>query len=308
MGNSDKKLRNTTLPNAFRKRDLPIDPYEIPDEAKTPKRRRRNEGFSNVNGDRDKEEEEEVAEPLVVAEPTPTKRRGRPPASTTTGTPNGQAVTPSAQRKKPVAETPVKLNGINTPNKRNIADRSARRKSARALIDRVIGGAVSDDEVEEGDIAREIYESSEDEELEADEQATRAQRFPQWAFELSQGFSACLYGYGSKRRLLHNFATYLSSQFPHNKIIIINGYVRTLTARDILTTLSSALTPSPTTTLGASNPSTTLQILLATLINTTPNPLTILLNSIDSPSLRKPALQSLLAASLAPTHSPCLHR
>jgi origin recognition complex subunit 2 len=253
----------------------------------------------------------------------------------------------------------------------------------------VIGGAVSDDEVEEGDIAREIYESSEDEEAEEDDghdgleepqepttpskspgrkrrvtrkksptpprdlppheqyfyqnkpglaktsnntlssldllthdeyfsilrqlkdphaadvkflQNLHAESFAQWAFELSQGFSTCLYGYGSKRRLLHNFATYLSSHNPNHKIVIINGYVRTLTTRDILSTLTAAL-PSAVSSTSASgggslNPSTALQTLLTHLSS----PLTLLINSIDSPPLRKPALQSLLSHLAAHPH------
>ncbi|KAL2126028.1 hypothetical protein VTI74DRAFT_1925 [Chaetomium olivicolor] len=379
-----KAAAEAPVPRSSRKRELPIDPYDVPDEAETPKRQRRIDATAVVNNDTGKEGDGGVGEAEVIAEPTPTKRRGRPPKSSTTGTPSGQAMTPSTKRQKLLAETPVKFNGVDTPSRRNIADRSARRKSARALIDRVIGGAVSDDEVEEDDIAREIYESSEDGEVEVDQQAeedeaqepttpsrtpgrkrraaTRkrsptpprdlppheqyfyqnkpglartssntlssldllthdeyfsilrqlkdphaadvdflhslhAESFPQWAFELSQGFSTCLYGYGSKRRLLHNFATYLSSQSLDQKIVIINGYVRTLTARDIFSTLCSALTSSPTTTTGAgaSNPSATLQTLFTLLSTTTTTTLTILLNSIDSPPLRKPALQSLLS-------------
>lgn len=393
-----KTTTEVPAPPASRKRDLSADPYEVPDEAETPRRRRRLETNLAVDDDDAGGESIGVEEAKSTIELTPAKkRRGRPPKSAAAGTPNAQATTPSTKRQKTVAETPVKLNGINTPSRRNIADRSARRKSARALIDRVIGGTVSDDEVEEGDIAREIYESSEDEEAEADEppgtedgqepttpsktpgrkrkatgrkrsptpprdlppheqyfyqnkpglaktshntlssldllkheeyfsvlrqlkdphaadvnflQSLHAESFPQWAFELSQGFSTCLYGYGSKRRLLHNFATYLSSQNPSHKIVIINGYVRTLTARDILTTLTSAL-PSLApgvgggTGGGGSNPSAALQTLLTNLTNLTSPPssaatstttLTILLNSIDSPTLRsKPALQSLLA-------------
>jgi origin recognition complex subunit 2 len=386
-----KTTTEAPAPPTSRNRDLPADPYEIPEEAETPKRRRRLETNVTVDDDDAGGENIGVEEVKSAIELTPAKkRRGRPPKSAAAGTPNAQATTPSTKRQKTVAETPVKLHGINTPSRRNIADRSARRKSARALIDRVIGGTVSDDEVEEGDIAREIYESSEDEEAEADEQAgteegqepttpsktpgrkrratgrkrsptpprdlppheqyfyqnkpglaktshntlssldllkheeyfsvlrqledphsadvnflqsLHAESFPQWAFELSQGFSTCLYGYGSKRRLLHNFATYLSSQNPTHKIVIINGYVRTLTARDILTTLTSAL-PSLAPGGGGGgggigggggNPSTTLQTLLTNLTTTTTT-LTLLLNSIDSPTLRtKPALQSLLA-------------
>ncbi|KAH6637031.1 origin recognition complex subunit 2-domain-containing protein, partial [Chaetomium tenue] len=397
-----RKTTTEAAPPVSRKRDLPADPYEVPDEAETPRRRRRLENSVAVNLEDVEEENIDVEGAESTIELTPAKRRGRPPKSAATGTPKAQATTPSTKRQKTVAETPVKLTGINTPSRRNIADRSARRKSARALIDRVLGGTVSDDEVEEGDIAREIYESSEDEEAETEGQpgaeegqepttpsktpgrkrratgrkksptpprdlppheqyfyqnkaglaktshntlssldllkheeyfsilrqledphaadvnflqSLHAESFPQWTFELSQGFSTCLYGYGSKRRLLYNFATYLSSQNPSHKIVIINGYVRTLTARDILTTLTSAL-PSltPGGGGGTGNPSTALQTLLTNLTNlptsadTPPTTLTILLNSIDSPTLRtKPALQSLLAtlASHPQIHLAC---
>ncbi|KAL2197493.1 origin recognition complex subunit 2-domain-containing protein [Corynascus similis CBS 632.67] len=388
-----KALTEAPVPRASRKRDLPDDPYEIPDEAEIPRRRRRLEPASRVNGSLGDKNMDENGEESAL-ESTPVKRRGRPPKSAATGTPKTQAITPTARRQGQPAETPVRRDGADTPSRRNIADRSARRKSARALIDRVIGGAVSDDEVEEGDIAREIYESSEDEEAEADEQveegeakepttpsrtpggkrkiagrkrsptpprdlpphehyfyqnkpglsktsnntlssldllthdeyfsilrqlkdshaadvdflqSLHAESFPQWAFELSQGFSTCFYGYGSKRRLLHNFASYLSSQDPSHKIVIINGYVRTLTARDILNTLISAL-PSSLAPASTSNHVTALQALLtnltATTTTTTDNTsspptvaaaLTVLVNSIDAPPLRRPVLQSFLA-------------
>ncbi|KAL2191180.1 ORC2-domain-containing protein [Thermothelomyces heterothallicus CBS 203.75] len=393
-----KTSTEAPAPRASQKRDLPDDPYEVPDEAETPRRRRRTGAASTVSASlgEDSLEEEGVRSPLNS---TPAKRRGRPPKSAATGTPKAHATTPTARRQKQPTETPVRLNGTDTPSRRSIADRSARRKSARALIDRVIGGTVSDDEVEEGDIARQIYESSEDEEAEADGQAgegeeeeeeeqelrepttpsrtpgrkrrtagrkrsptpprdlplheqyfyqnkpglsktsnntlsslnlltheeyfsilrqlkdphaadvdflrsLHAESFPQWAFELSQGFSTCLYGYGSKRRLLHDFASYLSSLDPSRTIVVINGYVRTLTARDILTTLTSAL-PASLAPANTSNPAAALQALLANMTadaaassapaTTTASSLTVLVNSIDAPPLRRPALQAILA-------------
>ncbi|KAH6626280.1 origin recognition complex subunit 2-domain-containing protein [Chaetomium sp. MPI-SDFR-AT-0129] len=389
---------------ASRKRDLSPDPYDIPEEGETPKRRKRSEATVAVAADGSDGDENgtiEASNPTIQL--TPAKRRGRPPKSATAGTPKAQATTPKRRAQKPLAETPIRLNGTDTPSRRNIADRSARRKSARALIDRVIGGEVSDDEVEGGDIAREIYESSEEEDEEVQEEVAvgegegeeeedaqepetpsktpgrkrrtttrkrsptpprdlppheqyfyqnkpglartsnntlsslnllthdeyftlirqlkdphaanvtslesfHAESFPQWAFELSQGFSTCFYGYGSKRRLLHNFATYLASQDPPTqKIVIINGYVRTLTQRDIISTLASAL-PSSSSSSSAPPP-TTLQSLLTTLSSLSPptTTLTILINSIDAPPLRRPALQSLLThlASHPAIHLAC---
>ncbi|KAK3986289.1 hypothetical protein QBC44DRAFT_273302 [Cladorrhinum sp. PSN332] len=377
---SQKKDPEAQEVRPSRKRQLPVDPYEVPEEIEPPKRRRR----SNPT-----EQQEEV-----VVNGTPTKRRGRPPKAAAAEPINGPvSTTPSALRQKNAVETPVKINGINgagTPGRKTIADRSARKKSARALVDRLISGAISDDEAEDGDIAREIYESSEEEEEEEDEgqEETReattpsktgrgrpkgtaaksttrrkrsptpprnlppheqffyqnkpglaktsnntlssldllthdeyfsvlrklkdpheadvnfllslhAESFPQWAFELSQGFSTCLYGYGSKRKLVHNFAAYLSSsssQPPDHRIVIINGYIRTLTAREILSTLSTAILPP---SKGSLTTAPTLPALLSLLSSSPSVTLTILLNSIDSPSLRKPSSQSLLSTLAA---------
>lgn len=363
-----------------RKRQLPVDPYEVPDESEAPKQRRR------LNPTEPQDENGEDAVPVG----TPRKRRGRPPKTAASEPVNVSVVTtPSALRQKNAVETPVKVNGINgasTPGRRTIADRSARKKSARALVDRLINGDISDDEAEDGGIAREIYESSEGEEDDEDDQEARedgqepttpskapgrrkrktatrkrsptpprdlppheqyfyqnkpglaktsnntlssldllthdeyfsvlrklkppheadveflqslhAESFPQWAFELSQGFSTCLYGYGSKRRLMHDFATYLSSssvpQPPNHKIVIMNGYVRTITAREILSTLSSAILPP---SKGGPTTAPTLPTLLSLLSSSSSSvTLTILINSIDSSPLRKPGFQSLLAS------------
>ncbi|KAJ4419669.1 Origin recognition complex subunit 2 [Neurospora sp. IMI 360204] len=403
-----------------RKRPLPADPYEVPDEddaIPSAKRQRRQSQDGGTPSKRNATPRKQVdflqrdlvsvpEEPELPTEQTPSKKRiGRPPKALTGGTPSGKPSTPSALRKKQVDETPIKLrglNGVDTPSRRGIADRSARRKSARALIDRVLEGAVSDDEDEEQQIAREIYESSDEEEEDeipqenlADQEAelaattpsktgrgrgrggrtpgstTRRKKSPtpprdlppheqyfyqnkpgsnktsnntlssldlltheeyfsllredaqkdpheeqiqalqshhaasflQWAFELSQGFSVCLYGYGSKRRLLHQFAEYLFSSssssetnINNNKIIMINGHTRTLTIREILTTISAAI--DPTFRLPSGNPLAMIQNLFTLLSSAPKTKITLLLTSLDSPlcpTLRKPQTQSLLA-------------
>ncbi|KAK3325571.1 origin recognition complex subunit 2-domain-containing protein [Apodospora peruviana] len=393
------------------KRSIPVDPYQVPEDEEDPvppkKRIRtslRQQQFDDAPAFPSAEDEIQADDQQV--EPTPTKkRRGRPPKNSTSiaGTPNGKVSTPAALRQKATTETPVRFKGLDTPSRRNNADRSARRKSARALIDRVVGGAISDDdEGEEEDIVREIYESSDDGEGGASQQedqegaagaddtegegapvaaaataaatpskrrgrppgsvnrkrsptppprdlppyeqyfyqnkpgqtktsnnsltslnlltheeyfsllrqvkdphaadvdflqSLQAESFPQWAFELSQGFSPCLYGYGSKRRLVHQFATYLSTQ-PANKksIVIINGYVRTTSIREILSTIGSAINPSHK--IASGNPVAMVQnlfsLLLPSLDNTTPH-LILMINSIDAPPLRRTATQSILA-------------
>ncbi|TVY47993.1 Origin recognition complex subunit [Lachnellula occidentalis] len=71
---------------------------------------------------------------------------------------------------KKLFSTPVKFNGTSeangTPKLARNADRSARRKSTRTLIERTVLGNTSDNDEEEEDIAQHIYESDEEGEIE----------------------------------------------------------------------------------------------------------------------------------------------
>ncbi|KAG6031808.1 hypothetical protein E4U40_006788 [Claviceps sp. LM458 group G5] len=128
-----------------------------------------------------------------------------------------------------------------------------------------------------------------------------AELFPQWVFELSQGYSICLYGFGSKRNLLQKFARYLSQSHGASnhdtplsrcKTIIVNGYTHTTTLREILTCISTAVDPSlkpPSSSVSAMLSSILAQLSLTGLT------LTIIVNSIDAHPLRKPGTQSLLS-------------
>ncbi|KAI1087538.1 origin recognition complex subunit 2 [Rostrohypoxylon terebratum] len=315
---------------------------------------------------------------------TPSKKKQPPTAIISK---NIDVSTPKSRRRNGAnSATPqTKESTAQTPRwKRN--DRSARKKSARALIEQVVGENGSDEEVDE-EIAREIFESSEDEEEDEegedsdnvpDEPATpsgkprrgrpskgtakRARKksptpprdlpphelyfahnrpgasktsnnnlaslkllthdeyfsllreytdphtedveflesihvesFPQWTFELSQGFSICLYGYGSKRGLLHQFAKHVYDKCTDrvaNKIVIINGYVRTSSLREILGTVASAVNPAHKVPAG--NPSAILDSVKA-LLSAHDVVVTVILNSIDASPLRKAGTQSILA-------------
>ncbi|KAI0119250.1 origin recognition complex subunit 2 [Daldinia grandis] len=319
---------------------------------------------------------DEIGQPIKE---TPSKRK-RAETNGGLSTPKGRkkseadVVTPSKTKGSTIAQTPRW--------KRN--DRSARKKSARALIEQVIGGDGSDEEADE-DIAREIYESSdEDEEDEEDEENPPAEpatpsgkprrgrpktkhtkparkksptpprdlpphelyfaqnrpgasktsgntlaslkllthdeyfsilrdyqdphaedieflesihleSFPQWTFELSQGFSVCLYGYGSKRALLHRFAKHVYDKYSDhvtNKIVIINGYVRTSSLREILGTVASAVNPAHKIPSG--NPSAMLDSVKA-LLSSHEVVVTVILNSVDAVPLRRVGIQPVLA-------------
>jgi origin recognition complex subunit 2 len=118
--------------------------------------------------------------------------------------------------------------------------------------------------------------------------------FSQWAFELSQGFNLCLYGYGSKRALTTSFATHLYYASPKPPTIaIVNGYTPNLTPRDICITLSSALLPK-----SVPLPSQPMQIVDVLLPTLTPgkHSVHLLIHSLDSVSLRRsPILPAVLA-------------
>lgn len=135
-----------------------------------------------------------------------------------------------------------------------------------------------------------------------------ARAFPQWNFEMSQGYTICLYGWGSKRSLVTDFAEYLCGQAArldraHPKIVVINGYARKLNIRYILNTIAAVIhasdddeeKPAPARLIG--QPQDILDVLLMRLASTEGPPVYILINSLDHPSstLRSPQLQSILS-------------
>ncbi|KAI9818507.1 MAG: Origin recognition complex subunit 2 [Pycnora praestabilis] len=344
---------------------------------------------------------------------TPSKRaRGRPPGSKNKqkDAPNGTAASsfpssPNLELKgKRLFVTPTKLKEEaatnSTPSLVRNADRSARRKSARTLIDRTISGNLSGEDEADGEdsLARRIWNEDEGEEDdligELDEaieplpgepttpskrgpgrpKTTRRKRTPtppqdlsshdqyffenrpggiktsnntlsslslldhdeyfslmreyadphepelaflnslhsrsfnQWQFELIESFNICLYGWGSKRNLVMQFAEWLhktqndlslSSEGSSGggTIIVVNGYTPTLTIRDILNTIASALlgSSSQPQKLGG-QPTEILDSILSHLSgHPSSYPLTLIIHSIDASPLRRPTTQSLLA-------------
>ncbi|CAK7223033.1 Origin recognition complex subunit 2 [Sporothrix curviconia] len=165
-------------------------------------------------------------------------------------------------------------------------------------------------------------------------EALHAQSFAQWAFELAQGFSVCLYGYGSKQRVLRAFATALHKSIRDHaahKIVMANtstagvavpagaagnsaavhasASAAASTLRDILLVMAAAATamsaksskeakaPPPKLPSGAAAGE---RIVLGMLDRLgSHQTVTLILNGIDSPSLRRPAAQATLACLAA---------
>lgn len=135
--------------------------------------------------------------------------------------------------------------------------------------------------------------------------ALHSRSFPQWNFEFAQSFNICLYGYGSKRKLVTSFARHLhhlKSPSGPPKIVIINGYISTLTLRQILTTVAGVAFDSLPPTLG-SQPRDILDTILAHLNKSPPpTPIHLFISSLDAPSLRRAPVPSLLAQLASSPH------
>lgn len=124
-----------------------------------------------------------------------------------------------------------------------------------------------------------------------------ARAFPQWAVELSQGYSVCLYGYGSKLEITTRFATWLHGRSqPSPKIVVVNGYMPKLNIRTVLNTVASVLTKKESDLKLVGQPQEMVETLLSHLDQHPPSgELYVLINSLDSAPLRKPAVQAVLA-------------
>ena len=269
-----------------------------------------------------------------------------------------------------------------TPRIMRNADRSARRKSTRNLIERTILGNTSDNDEDEDELAGHIYASDEENDIGEDEdglpeessapvtpskrgrtkgsknkrrsptppedlaphekyffhnrgnraktsnnnlsslelldheeyfsrsrnmkdphadrikflEELHTEDFRQWQFELSQQFNICIYGWGSKKSLLMQFADHIYNfQVDHtkSKIVVVNGYVHNLTVKDVLNTVAAAVTERGHK-LGA-QPVEMLENLIGLLEEDESQEITLIIHSIDRPPLRRPATQSILS-------------
>ncbi|GAB7347736.1 hypothetical protein MBLNU459_g5288t1 [Dothideomycetes sp. NU459] len=121
--------------------------------------------------------------------------------------------------------------------------------------------------------------------------------FDQWFAELGQGFNICLYGYGSKRSLLMDFAHHLHESAPKApKLVVVNGFSPTLSLRDVLVTVANQVLPSSEASKLPLQPSALLDALLIALtVNPPKSKLYLVAHSIDAPPMRKPVIQSALS-------------
>ncbi|EED18110.1 origin recognition complex subunit 2, putative [Talaromyces stipitatus ATCC 10500] len=119
--------------------------------------------------------------------------------------------------------------------------------------------------------------------------------FPQWNFEFYENFNICLYGYGSKRGLVQKFADWLYVQSESRRpIIIVNGYAPNTSVKAILTAIATTVCGEDVPSKIGGTPSEALEFLQSAL-QSRKTPITILINSIDAPPLRRLVHQAQLA-------------
>ena len=125
--------------------------------------------------------------------------------------------------------------------------------------------------------------------------------FEQWRFELSQNFNLCLYGYGSKRNLVMEFASHLYTQSTKPpKVVVVNGYTPGLTVADIFKTVLSALKQSKGSSDLPSKPELLANLAIEQLTKHPPSPpLCLIIHSLDHINLRTKAATYPLLALLA---------
>ncbi|KAJ5609547.1 hypothetical protein N7528_010114 [Penicillium herquei] len=123
--------------------------------------------------------------------------------------------------------------------------------------------------------------------------------FSQWQFEFEEGYNICLFGYGSKRKLVQNYADWLyhHSSTENPPIVIVNGYTPGISIRSIFAMIASALLGDDLPSKLGAQPTEVLELLQSALNNRPieEGPITVLINSVDAPPLRRAANQALLA-------------
>lgn len=119
--------------------------------------------------------------------------------------------------------------------------------------------------------------------------------YDQWTFEVEEGFNLCLYGFGSKRGILTDFATHLYlTKEPKPKIIVLNGYDPDVSLKDLLNTIAAEVLPRNTKM--PAQPAALLDFILTAMPETRQERnLVLLIHSLDSTVLRKASAQSMIA-------------
>ncbi|KAI9829620.1 MAG: Origin recognition complex subunit 2 [Phylliscum demangeonii] len=144
-------------------------------------------------------------------------------------------------------------------------------------------------------------------------QELHSRAFGQWRFEMSEGYSVCLHGWGSKRALMMAYAKWAAAapkpaaarsdgdgdraSGGAGKIVVVNGFMPRLSMKEIINTIATALFGSHHPHRLGAQPGEMTEKLLGLLRLEDGNiaPITLIVHSLDSPTLRRLSIQSLFA-------------
>lgn len=131
--------------------------------------------------------------------------------------------------------------------------------------------------------------------------------YPKWHFQLSCGFGLLMYGFGSKKALLENFA---SSTLIDGAAVVVNGYVMSVNIKSVVFTVADALWEQrkmslKSAKLAGDRPLGTQSVddLIAYLNDKEENLYVyVIVHNIDGPGLRDSDTQQVLANLAASSH------
>lgn len=108
-------------------------------------------------------------------------------------------------------------------------------------------------------------------------------QFPQWKFEIDNGFNILLFGYGGKRAIMEDFAREeLDEDMP---VLVVNGYFTNISLDAVLTQILAEVAPDISTSGDK----------LQLIHNYLSEPLAVVIHCLDSPVLRHPKNQHILS-------------
>ncbi|CAM6124302.1 unnamed protein product [Calypogeia fissa] len=142
--------------------------------------------------------------------------------------------------------------------------------------------------------------------------ASYEEHYSHWHFQLKCGFGLLLYGFGSKKALLEDFA---SSELSDGPAVVVNGYLPTVKVKHVVFTIANALWESIAAGKGGSakrkkinagqpSSSQSVEDLLAFLQDQSETEFVyVLVHNIDGPGVREDDIQRTLAVVAA---CPCV--
>ncbi|CAA7052265.1 unnamed protein product [Microthlaspi erraticum] len=136
--------------------------------------------------------------------------------------------------------------------------------------------------------------------------------YPKWVFELRCGFGLLMYGFGSKKALIEDFA---SASLTEYSVVVINGYLPSINLKQVLLAIAELLSELLKCRRKSSGsvsksqetfPSRSIDDILAFLHGSQSNDrdcfICVLVHNIDGPALRDPESQQTLAQLASCSH------